>query len=207
VSRAAVRLRRATLADAPAMARVMRAAVRAERGYPPGALAAWAALPALYHRWAMTAGGERRAVAEVGGRVVGFAGWRGREVTALFVRPGAAGLGLGARLLARAEAGARRSRARTLTVLAARGAVPFYLARGWRAVRPEPSPLPGGRGLPAMRMGKPAAAPPGAASATVAPRPAGVRPAPRGRQRRRARGGPVATVPGRGEATRTPAVR
>jgi len=158
--RQAIRLRGADLGDAADMARVMRAAVRAEAGhYPAALLAAWGALPALYHRWALAAGGEARVVATRGGRVVGFAGWRGREVTALFVLPAAAGRGLGRRLLARAEAGAARAAAGVagparLTVVAARGAVPFYLACGWRGGPAVRDPLPGGGGLPARRMWK-----------------------------------------------------
>lgn len=152
------RLRRASLADAPAMARVMRAAaLAASSRYPPGAAAAWGSLPALYHRWAVLAGGETRVVATRGGRVVGFTGWRGREVTALFVHPRAAGRGLGARLLAAAEAGAARGGARTLTALAALGAVGFYLEQGWRDAGPAGSPLPGGGRLPARRLTRRAA--------------------------------------------------
>jgi len=139
------------------MARVMRAAaLAAADGYLPGAATAWGSLPALYHRWAMLAGGEARVVAVRAGRLVGFAGWRGREVTALFVHPRAAGRGLGARLLAAAEAGASRGGARTLTVVAARGAVGFYLAAGWRDAGPARSPLPGGGHLPARRLTRPA---------------------------------------------------
>lgn len=151
----AARLRAARPADAAAMARVMRAAVRAAAAaYPPRAAAAWGSLPALYHRWALLAGGETRLVATLGGRVVGFAGWRGREVTALFVHPGVAGRGLGARLLAAAEAGAARSGARTLTVVAARGAVAFYRRHGWRDAGGARSPLPGGLHLPARRLAR-----------------------------------------------------
>jgi len=158
-------LRAARLGDAAAMARVMRAAVRAEAGrYPADLLRAWGALPALYHRWAVTVGGEARVVAACRGRVVGFAGWRGREVTAVFVLPREAGRGLGRRLLARAEAGAdrppapgaadaRRGPAR-LEVVAARGAVPFYRACGWRGGPAVRAPLPGGGALPARRMWK-----------------------------------------------------
>lgn len=154
---APVRLRLARLADAPAMARVMRAAaLAAAERYPPGAAAAWGSLPALYHRWAMGVGGEARVVAVRGGRLLGFAGWRGREVTALFVHPRDAGRGLGARLLAAAEAGASRGGARTLTVLAAKDAVAYYRAAGWRDAGPARSPLPGGGRLPARRMTRPA---------------------------------------------------
>ncbi len=142
------------------MARVMRAAARAEAArYPAGLAEAWGSLPALYHRWAMTVGGESRAVATVGGRVVGFAGWRGREVTALFVHPRATGRGLGARLLSAAEVGASGGGARRLVVLAARGAVPFYRAHGWRDAGAARSPLPGGRALPARRLVRRATSP------------------------------------------------
>jgi len=152
---AAVRLRAATPADAAAMARVMRAAVRAQAGrYPPRLLAAWGALPALYHRWALSVGGEARVVALQAGRIVGFAGARGGEVTTLFVHPAFGGRGTGARLLAAAEALARRGARPRLTLLAARAAVPFYAAHGWRRLGPAPSPLPGGLALPATRMAK-----------------------------------------------------
>jgi GNAT superfamily N-acetyltransferase len=135
----------------------MRAAVRGQRGrYPAALLAAWGSLPALYHRWAMTAGGERYLVAARGARLLGYAAWRGGEVTALFVRPGEAGRGLGARLLGRVEAAARAAGVRRLTVVAAPAAVPFYTARGWRVGRPVRSPLPGGGALPAVRLWLPA---------------------------------------------------
>ncbi len=152
---AAVRIRLARLEEAAAIARVMRAAVLGQRGrYPARTLAAWARLPALYHRWAMTAGGERYLVAVRGARPVGYAAWRGGELTALFVRPGEAGRGLGARLLARLEAEAAAGGARRLTMVAAPGVVAYYAARGWRLGRPVRSPLPGGGVLPAWRMSK-----------------------------------------------------
>jgi putative acetyltransferase len=156
-ARGPVRFRPARLGEAAAVARVMRAAVRGQGGrYPAALLAAWGRLPALYHRWAMTAGGERYVVAARGPRLLGYAAWRGGEVTALFVRPGEAGRGLGARLLARAEAGARAAGTRRLTVVAVRGAVSFYEAQGWRVGRAVRSPLPGGGALPSRRMWKPA---------------------------------------------------
>jgi len=155
---ARLRLRRGRPEDAPAIARVMRAAVAGEAGrYPARDLAAWGSPPALYHRWAMAVGGEAYLVAEQAGRLLGYAAFRPGEVTALFVRPSAAGRGLGARLLARAEAGARAGdgpAASRLSLLAARAAVPFYAAHGWRPLRAARSPLPGGRWLPAVRMGK-----------------------------------------------------
>jgi GNAT superfamily N-acetyltransferase len=150
-----VKIRRARLLDAPALARVMRAAVRGARGaYPARILAAWGSLPALYHAWAMTAGGETILVAQRGGRIVGYAGLRGGEVTALFVRPSAARQGVASALLARIEALARRRRVRRIVVDAARSGVAFYRARGFEDVSPVRVPLPGGASLVAIRMTK-----------------------------------------------------
>jgi putative acetyltransferase len=150
-----VRLRRGRPADATAIARVMRAAVRGEAGrYPARDLEAWASLPPLYHRWAMTAGGETYLLALRGERLLGYAARRGAELTALFVRPSEVGKGLGTRLLARVEAGARPGRVGGLHLFSARAAVPFYAARGWRPVGAVRAPLPGGRFLAALRMVK-----------------------------------------------------
>jgi N-acetylglutamate synthase-like GNAT family acetyltransferase len=150
-----VRIRRARVADAPAIARVMRVAARGARGaYPARTLAAWGSLPALYHAWAMTAGGETYLVAEQAGRALGYAGLRGGEVTALFVRPSAARRGVASALLARIEALARRRGARRLVVDAARSGVAFYRARGFTGGRTVRVPLPGGA-LGAVRMTKP----------------------------------------------------
>ncbi|ACL63482.1 GCN5-related N-acetyltransferase [Anaeromyxobacter dehalogenans 2CP-1] len=137
----------------------MRAAVR---GVPAGALpdrlrAAWASLPPLYHLWAMSAGGERYLVAERGGRVAGYAAWRGAELTAVFVRPSAAGRGVGAALVAAVERRARNDGFRALRVLAAAPAIGFYARLGFRPGRAARAPLPGGLGLPARWMRKPLA--------------------------------------------------
>lgn len=122
--------------------------------YPARDLRRWASLPALYDAWAMTAGGETVFVAELRGRAVGFAGLRGAELTALFVRPSAARSGVATALLARIEALARRRGVRTLRVDAARSGVAFYRARGFAGGRAIRVPLPGGA-LAAQRMTKP----------------------------------------------------
>lgn len=149
-----VRIRPARLSDAPAIARVMRASIRglARGSVPPRVLAAWSSLPALYHAWAMTAGGEEYVVAEEGGGLVGYAARRGREITAVFVLPSRARAGLGARLLAAIERRAARSGARSLLVRAAPAAVPFYEAMGYRGGRRAHVPLPGGPALDAVLL-------------------------------------------------------
>jgi GNAT superfamily N-acetyltransferase len=131
----------------------MRAAIRGlGQGLSPGRLRAWSSLPALYHRWAMTAGGERYLVAERAGRVLGYAALRGDELTAVFVRPSAARRGVGAALVRRVEGLAVQGGAAALAVDAARPAVPFYRALGFAAGQPRAIPLPGGLSLPAVRM-------------------------------------------------------
>jgi ribosomal protein S18 acetylase RimI-like enzyme len=68
-------------------------------------------------------------VAEVEGRVVGFASADGAWLTSLYVDPVAQGAGVGTALLAEAE----RAGASQLQVLAGNGhARAFYMARGWR---------------------------------------------------------------------------
>lgn len=148
-----LRIRRARPADARAIAAVMRAAVRgvAPGTYPARALAAWASLPALYHAWAMTAGGETVLVAERRGRLLGYAGLRGAELTALFVRPSAGRSGVATALLARVEALARRRGVGVLRVDAARSGVAFYRARGFSGGRTVRVPVPGGA-LLAVRL-------------------------------------------------------
>ena len=151
-----VRLRKARLSDAAAVARVMRASIRrlAWRTYTQRQIAAWSSLPSLYHAWAMTAGGEEYVVAEERGRIVGYAARGGREITAVFVRPSHARRGLGARLLGAAEARALRSGVRSLFVRAAVGAVPFYEAMGYRGSRRTRVPLAGRASLVAVTMRK-----------------------------------------------------
>lgn len=152
-----VRIRAARLADVPAIAAVMREAIRAlaRGGHGPRQLAAWSSLPPLYHAWAMTAGGESYLVAVRSGRVVGYAALRRGEVTAAFVRPSAARRGIGAALLRRLERHAARAGAPALRVRAALPAVPFYEAMGFRGGRRIRVPLPGGATLPARALSKP----------------------------------------------------
>jgi GNAT superfamily N-acetyltransferase len=134
----------------------MSASIRAlaAGSYARRQIAAWSSLPALYHAWAMTAGGERVLVAERGGRILGYAALRGSELTALFVRPSAAGRGVGTALLARAEREARRRGVASLVVDASRNGAGFYRARGFGGARPVAVPLPGGGKLEAIRMTK-----------------------------------------------------
>jgi len=158
-----LRLRRARLSDAPAIAAVMSAAIRglASGVYPARSIARWASLPPLYHAWAMTAGGERTVVAVRGGRVAGYAALRGREVTAVFVHPRLARRGVGSALLRVLERDAARAGATRLVVRAALSALAFYEAAGFSGGRVIAVPLPGGGALPARLLARrlPARAP------------------------------------------------
>jgi len=154
--RAAFRIRRARVDDAPAIAAVMRASIRVlAAGFcSPRAIAAWSSLPPLYHAWAMTAGAETYFVAERTARLVGYAARRSAELTAVFVGPSDARRGIGAALVRRVERDAVRAGARSLRVRAALPAVPFYEALGFRGSRRIRVPLPGGEALPARALTK-----------------------------------------------------
>lgn len=155
-SPADLRIRRGRLSDAGAVSRVMRASIRglARGTYGARTIARWSSLPPLYHAWAMTAGGETYLVAERRGRIAGYAALRRGEVTALFVRPGAAGRGLGLALLRAVERLARRRGVRALFARAALGAVGFYERAGFRRAGTARVPLPGGTHLEAVLVTK-----------------------------------------------------
>ena len=172
----ATRVRRATHADAPAIARVHRASIRrlCSTCYTGAQIAAWThgIEPGIYRR-AMSEIGERMWVAEGDGRVVGYAALlgsgrsraertfsgRGRgsdwsEVRAVYVAPAWAGRGVGSALLATVERSARRAGAHTLVCVASLNAVPFYRARGFRVLRATLYESPRGFTIPAVRMRK-----------------------------------------------------
>lgn len=155
----AVRIRRARLGDAAALARVQRASVRglARGTYTDRQIALWTRLGPIYYAWALSAGGEIAFVAERGGRVVGFAALLARpraEVTAVFVRPAAAGRGVGSALLARVESEARRRGIRRVAVKASLNGAQFYKARGYARARAIRVPLPDGAALDALLLTK-----------------------------------------------------
>jgi putative acetyltransferase len=153
---APVSFRRGRLADAPAVARVMSASIRglAAGSYGPAQIAAWSSVPALYHAWAMTSGGERYLLAERRGRLVAYAARRGGELTALFVRPREARRGLGRALLRAVEQETLRAGLRRLRVVAALSALGFYEAAGFTGGVPVRAPLPGGASLEARLLEK-----------------------------------------------------
>ncbi|MFE4020826.1 GNAT family N-acetyltransferase [Streptomyces sp. NPDC059101] len=118
-------VRRRGDADLGACAAVL-AEVHAHSGYPHH----WPEEPV---RWLTPDGLTAAWVAEAGGVVLGHAALCGREVSRLYVSPGARGLGLGARLLAavEAEAAARGVRLVLEVKTSDVSAVALYERRGW----------------------------------------------------------------------------
>ena len=124
-------IRRATRADAAAIARLHLAAW--QFAYADILASEELAAVTLEDRltaWQRVLDEDGRVwVAEIGGSLVGFALVEGPELTALYVDPPAQGAGVGSALLAEAQAAG----ARELRVLDANGlAREFYAARGWR---------------------------------------------------------------------------
>ncbi len=102
--------------------------------YSPEQIAGWmgARSPAYYED--IIARG-RTVVAEAGGEVVGFVDAEPGEVTRLFLKPKAAGRGLGGRLLALGIAAARQWHDGAITVEATLNAERFYARHGFLRVR------------------------------------------------------------------------
>jgi len=131
-----VSLRKATVADGPAVCAVHRASALAlgRNHYSPDELDAWVVhlVPDLYTE-AIAAG--ELIVAEIDGTVVGVAQLdQGKAVIELlYVSPDRAGQGVGTRLLGVLEAGARSSGLRVLRLDASLNSVGFYERRGYQA--------------------------------------------------------------------------
>lgn len=132
-----VELREATPADGPAVLDVHREAIG---GVDPGEyteaqLDAWLAAQDDPDQYPFEDGTQYLAVAETDERIVGFAGLdldRG-VVETLYVRPDAAGRGVGTALLDRVERVARDRGHEALLTGASRNAVGFYERRGYAA--------------------------------------------------------------------------
>ena len=76
------------------------------------------------------------------------------RIRAFFVHPGAARQGLGRRLLAHCEAAARAAGFRRLELMATLPGEPLYRAAGYQALEPVAYPLPDGRTVRFVRMGR-----------------------------------------------------
>ena len=130
-------IRRATPDDAAGINRVHVAAVGSLAGqsYSAGEVEAWLkdAGPERYQR-AITEHGETAFVALSGGAIVGMSAVLGDEVKAVYVHPEVERCGVGSALLAVAENAAEVPPGGRLRLFATLHAVPFYEAKGYRAV-------------------------------------------------------------------------
>ena len=122
-----LRIRTACTADVPAMHHV-RLSVRENRLSDGSRITEASYLPYVRdgHAW----------VAEVAGELLGFAALdlANRDVWALFVKPGAEGMGAGSALHSRMIEAAQEAGIRTLTLRTSAGtrAEKFYRTSGWR---------------------------------------------------------------------------
>lgn len=161
-----VELRRATPADAPAMAVAHLDSIRTlgPAFYDATLVDAWAAAvtPDMYVR----AMGEGEvffvAVGTVddGPAVLGFASHRpagGDDGASAYVRGSAARQGIGRALWRLAEAHAREHGATAVIIHASLAGVAFYRALGFLEIRPEDVCLPSGDRIPCLLMRKPLA--------------------------------------------------
>lgn len=145
-------IRMATACDVPAMAHVHVAAVRSlcRTHYQAHELSRWISQgPGLYSELVQS---STVMVAELDGEVVGFAGASLAHgyVRAVYVAPGAAGSGVGMRLLVRLERVARVFGLQQLTVDATLNAAGFYERAGYRKRERRTT----GLGLGCIRMVK-----------------------------------------------------
>jgi putative acetyltransferase len=126
-------IRRATPADAEQITPVHVASIRTlcAKDYTPEQIDAWAGWKSPDKYRAAMAAGEVFFVAEVDGRVVGFAVLHGDEVKAVYIHPDYVGSGLGRRLLDAVEAEARTRGVELLQLTSTLTSVGFYKACGY----------------------------------------------------------------------------
>jgi putative acetyltransferase len=126
-------IRRATPADAEQITPVHVASIRTlcAKDYTQEQIDAWAGWKSPEKYRAAMAAGEIFFVAEVDGRVVGFAVLHGDEVKAVYIHPDYVGSGLGRRLLDAVEAEARTCGVELLQLTSTLTSVGFYKACGY----------------------------------------------------------------------------
>lgn len=149
-------IRRATPADAEQITRVHVASIRTlcAKDYTLEQIDAWAGWKSPdQYRDAMAAG-EVFFVAEVAGRVVGFAVLHGDEVKAVYLHPDHVGHGIGRRLLDAVEAEARAAGVAELHLTSTLTSVGFYASRGYTRGEDHQHPVTGGVMLTCVKFTK-----------------------------------------------------
>jgi putative acetyltransferase len=149
-------IRPAVASDASGICRVHQRAVRVlcRADYTPAQIEAWIGPRRAEDYIAAMNSGENLWVAEISGAVVGFAGLKDDEVTAVYVDPVHARHGLGQALLEAVEQSARTHGVQGLVVEASLNAVPFYRRAGYGAEEPRTHRLRSGIAIPCVRMTK-----------------------------------------------------
>lgn len=153
---AALNVRKAETEDAEAVSRVRREAMRAKASgsYTPEQIEAWiGGRGSQDWLYAMTDGGETLFVAEVSGRIVGFASLKDDEVMAVYAAPDAPP-GAGSALLAAVEAEARARGIDRLQLMSTLNAVGFYEKQGYRRIGEAEFPMAGGVRIRMVEMDK-----------------------------------------------------
>lgn len=151
-----VTVRPARASDAPAICCVHQRAVRilCQADYTSDQVEGWigARVPQDYVD-SMT-GGEHLWVAEIRGQVVGFAGIKGSEITAVYVEPREARQGIGGQLLHVVERVAAAGGLPCVYLDASLTAVPFYTNQGYQSVEHRTHRLRSGVDIACVRMEK-----------------------------------------------------
>lgn len=150
-------VRQAGECDAEGIVKVHVASIRglAREVYSAEQIASWSGgkEPERY-RQAMRDGEVMFVAVGEDGVLVGFAGYAGDEVRAVYVHPDQARAGIGSALLAAVEAHARLVGVLGLRLTASLNAVPFYEARGYIAVMHREHELSRGGVLDVVDMTK-----------------------------------------------------
>lgn len=149
-------VRRAKLVDAVRIRNVHVASIRGlcARDYTPAQIRAWTSHKRAESVRRAMAEGETMFLALEGNRTVGFAGFKDREVRAVYVHPGFARRGIGTALLAALERTARRRGLRRVHLSSSVTAAPFYRAMGFATVRKSRFTLRDGTRIACVLMRK-----------------------------------------------------
>lgn len=149
-------VRRAMSADAVRIRNVHVASIRGlcARDYTPAQIRAWSSNKRPGNARRSMAEGEAMFLALVGVRTAGFAGFKDREVRAVYVHPQFARRGVGTALLAALERTARRRGVRCLRLSSSVTAAPFYRAMGYATVRKGTFTLRDGTRIACVHMRK-----------------------------------------------------